>query len=746
MIKIEDNCSSNPTKFWSDIKNLGPRKKHTIPMQVYNEIGESVYDKVQVLKKWENDFKNLLNVSNNATDNLTLEGKIAKRMMDDSVYLNEMTMNDPLYESNDILNRNFTEDEVKIAVKKSKLNKSVGCDEIPNEALKNDCMITILKHFFQLCFDIGKVPNDWKKSILKPIPKSADNDNKIPLNYRGISLLSCISKIFTAILNNRLTKFLDNNATLVEEQNGFRSNRSCQEHVFSLHSIIKRRQKESKKTLITYIDFSKAFDCVNRHQLFYKLLRAGIEGKMYYIIKSLYDNTETKVRVNNCFTEWFNTDSGVRQGDCMSPTLFSIFVNDLAIRIKDLNCGIKTDNEKTAILLYADDVVLLADNEVEMQTMLDEVNDWCIEWNMNVNMAKTKIMEFRQDKAEKSNHKLKLGKDTVEFVPSYKYLGVYFDEHLNFEKHAEMLAKSGSRALGAVIAKYKNLNNMGHKTYTKCYESYVCPVLDYSSETWGYINATKIDSVQNKSMRVFLGVHRYAANQMLEGDMGWAPSKIRRKISLLRFWNHLIVMKRERLTKMLFNYEFMHNGFWCQAVKKIFKEINLEILYDTKQTCDLIKCKQILMEKYNDEWKKLASRKSKLKLYLSIKKDFGLENHVKLNLSRNERSVLSQLRCSILPIQIEIGRFNNLKIEERLCPICNTGSIETEYHFLFECPKYQNSREDFYRQLNINANDYTNLNALLNDLFKYHPRKLSKYCSKLLYIRKASQFNTTPLS
>ena len=135
-----------------------------------------------------------------------------------------------------------------------------------------------------------------------------------------------------------------------------------------------------------------------------------------------------------------------------------------------------------------------------------------------------------------------------------------------------------------------------------------------------------------------------------------------------------------------------------------------------------------------------------MKLYRSIKKDFGLENHVKLNLSRNERSVLSQLRCSILPIQIEIGRFNNLKIEERLCPICNTGSIETEYHFLFECPKYQNSREEFYRQLNINANDYTNLNALLNDLFKYHLRKLSKYCSKLLYIRKASQFNTTPLS
>ena len=96
-----------------------------------------------------------------------------------------------------------------------------------------------------------------------------------------------------------------------------------------------------------------------------------------------------------------------------------------------------------------------------------------------------------------------------------------------------MLAKAGTRALGAVISKYKNINNMGYKTFTKCFESYVCPVLDYSSEIWGYVNAPKIDTVQNKAMRVFLGVHKFAANQMLDGDMGWYPSKLRRQFSML---------------------------------------------------------------------------------------------------------------------------------------------------------------------------------------------------------------------
>ena len=205
-------------------------------------------------------------------------------------------------------------------------------------------------------------------------------------------------------------------------------------------------------------------------------------------------------------------------------------------------------------------------------------------------------------------------------------------------------------------------------------------------------------------------------------------------------------MDNERLTKILFNYEHEHNGVWCQAVNKIFRELNLEILYETKQQCDLKKCEQLLGEKYNEEWKKLANKKSKLKLYLNIKENFGVENHVKLNLSRNERSVLSQLRCSILPIQIELGRFNNLKIEERLCPICNSGSIETECHFLFDCLKYQNDRDYFYRQIDINVNEYNNQTTFLKDLFKYHSRKLAKYCSKILYIRKASQFNILLLS
>ena len=131
---------------------------------------------------------------------------------------------------------------------------------------------------------------------------------------------------------------------------------------------------------------------------------------------------------------------------------------------------------------------------------------------------------------------------------------------------------------------------------------------------------------------------------MMQGDMGWFPSKFRRKINMLRFWNHLIAMKGERLPKKLFIHVYNHHGVWCQAVKKILIDIGLEHLYQNKRFCDLKICEELLHENYKQEWFKLANKKSKLKMYLCMKQEFGLEKHKELNLTRKECSVLSQLR------------------------------------------------------------------------------------------------------
>ena len=120
-----------------------------------------------------------------------------------------------------------------------------------------------------------------------------------------------------------------------------------------------------------------------------------------------------------------------------------------------LNTGKPIGNEKISLLMYADDIALIAENPIEMQKILDCVNDWCKQWKMKINMGKTKIMETHKKGTERSIAKFRLGNKLIEKCEEYKYLGIYLDEFLDFKKNTEVLIASGLRGLGALIGKFK---------------------------------------------------------------------------------------------------------------------------------------------------------------------------------------------------------------------------------------------------------------------------------------------------
>ena len=109
---------------------------------------------------------------------------------------------------------------------------------------------------------------------------------------------------------------------------------------------------------------------------------------------------------------------------------------------------------------------------------------------------------------------------------------------------------------------------MGYDTFTKCFYTSICPVTDYGSEVWGFIKSSSIDNVAMKAMRVFLGVHKFTTSLFLEGELAWKPAIIRRKISMLRFWNRLVQMNINRLTYKIFQYKRTKNGVWFTFIKK----------------------------------------------------------------------------------------------------------------------------------------------------------------------------------
>ena len=137
------------------------------------------------------------------------------------------------------------------------------------------------------------MPTAWQNALIKPIPKGAGKDPYVPLEYRGISLLSCVSKTYTSILNARLADFMNSNSLFPEEQNGFRKGRSCEDHIFSLTSLVKNCLVSNLPTFCAFVDLEKAFDWINRDLLLYRLLCTGIDGNFYQSIKSLLADTKS---------------------------------------------------------------------------------------------------------------------------------------------------------------------------------------------------------------------------------------------------------------------------------------------------------------------------------------------------------------------------------------------------------------------------------------------------------------------
>jgi hypothetical protein len=377
------------------------------------------------------------------------------------------------------------------------------------------------------------------------------------------------------------------------------------------------------------------------------------------------------VRVNDQFTPWFKVNAGVKQGCLIHPSLFAVYKNDLAQRINDLQCGIKIDDIFLSILLCADDIALIAPDELKLQQMLDVVTSWCSEWKLHINASKTQIVHFRNPSVQRSNFIFTCSNSNIEYVESYKYLGLWFDEHMNMNKAVRELAKSASRALGALYGKFVSCGGMTYSVFIKLYESTVEPILFYGSGIWGTKQYSVINNVQNKAGKLFLAVGKRTSNLAVRGDLGLMTCFNKQKLSCIRLISRLKRTEGDRLIKTVSNWASRRRKGWHETVSGFINSIECaDVVNNTQITVKTVmrQIKDKMTEQDNDEFAtelfndRNQPNGNKLRTYRLYKENVNAEQFVLSNIPRSVRRTMALFRTGVLPLAIETGRYSRPQV------------------------------------------------------------------------------------
>ena len=219
--------------------------------------------------------------------------------------------------SDKILDAPITAKEIHDQISKLKNKKASGTDTVLNEMIKHGryYLMPSPERIFNEIIENGTFPTEWNIGVIKPIYKQK-GDKKSPANYRGITLTSCLGKLFTSILQNRLNRFIEKHDVLNPEQFGFRPNSRTTDSLFIFQQLLHKYTKQHEKLYVGFIDYEKAFDSVWQSGMIQKLQKYGMQGKFLNVIKCMYSSIRSCVKINqNALTELFFCNKGIRQGD-----------------------------------------------------------------------------------------------------------------------------------------------------------------------------------------------------------------------------------------------------------------------------------------------------------------------------------------------------------------------------------------------------------------------------------------------
>jgi hypothetical protein len=745
----------NSKLFWSNFKRLRgtTRTDKSPPPVAENDEGEVVTDPVEVLNVWRKFSAAIASANLEGTEE---EGKYDdeyKRQVEDRLeLLKRARLNHP------ILDRPITVQEVWAAVRKMKLGKAPGEDGILTDILKtaadavgtskmrwNNTVIDSLCLLFNFVLDREVWPERWGTGVIFPLHKA---DSRLdPSNFRPITLLSIVGKLFGIIVNSRVMHYSEAVGAISDEQGGFRKHRGCPDQILIFREILASRKERKLPTFTTFVDVRKAYDTVWREKAYVAMHDAGINGKLWRQLQKMHSGLTRRVMHPLGFTDPFDVLRGVAQGAVESPWVYSIFIDGLAQALKRAGHGIMIAGRRVPLLMYADDIVLLASTQQELKSMNKIVTDFARHNRFEYNGKKSGVMVFNTSaaalEAVKATNWTLSGKK-VNVVDAYTYLGaVTTTTGGDWNSHALDAIARAKRRSNDLLYMMRYDRGMRPRTGVTLWQSLVRPILEYASEIWSgqipkYIEE-KAETVQLKFLRGTLGLHKKGSgvsNEVLRAEVGCERLRDRWTKLRMGYWRRVFAAPRGRLLRDLLDFrrrEFdtsAGKGWgskgWVGTVKTTLDLHGMGEFWANPEKAGAM-CPDEWKDKVydavntrSDAYRAVTlSVKPSASTYISIK-EWGpnpenysfssgevdrLGQHVperylddRSNLKGTRLKMLCRLGC--LPLMDRVGREAKpaWPRDLRTCAACNTGRVEDVHHFVMECPKYEQRRTGLMQQ------------------------------------------------
>ena len=588
----------------------------------------------------------------------------------------------------------ITPNEVIQELSKLKTNKAAGPDGIPPGIMKWLPVewLLLMTHVFNIIFSSATYPKIWSVAKFFVIfKKGARADTN---NYRGISILNAMAKLYDSVINSRLCMWFKPDV----EQAGAQRGRGCVDQILTLRLIMEYARVKKQQLYVLFVDFEKAYDRVPRNKLLQLLADYGCGKIMIHAIAASLK--ETTSIFNSCLLA---ASAGVRQGGSTSCSLFTLFVNPLSRALRNIGPDGFLGNYHSLLLM--DDTVIFATSRKSMKMKLNVLNNFCKLYNMKINAKKTKFIPLNTSDISP----FVIGDSTIEMCTTYTYLGAIIS--------AETIVQQIKTHINAKMCHvYKFYSFLARNTDApfhvkrKVWEAALSSSLLYSCETWLCNNIKTAETVYMSTLKQMLGVRAQTCNDLCLIECGAADLKTN-------------VQRRQ---KAYIQKVTTSDWYQCSPLK-----FAIDLITQTKSPMAkyLNHIRNINVNEYDNTnlCNSVNDSKSSKRVFYVQQCNPNLERHPFYThehcLPEVHRRAFTRLRLSSHKLRIETGRWSRLPREDRTCT-CPDHPVQNEEHVVCNCNMSQQIR---------NRYKHVDFSSLRNFMLKNNDQhELAQICYEIL--------------